>query len=145
MSDDQDTFTGGCRCGTIRYWATGKPLYAVTCHCRDCQYDSGGGPAHGLVFAAADVRFGDREMAIFEAAAASGNITWRGFCPYCGTPVAGGSRGFGNLFIKAGSLDDPSRFTPQAAIWTEAAPHWHMVDPRHPAYPRNPPGAKAGG
>lgn len=140
MSDDQDTFTGGCRCGAIRYRAAGRPLYAVTCHCRHCQYDSGGGPAHGLVFAAEAVQFETGRMTVFEAAADSGNTTWRGFCPDCGTPLAGGSRGAANLFVKAGSLDDPTRFTPQAAIWTEAAPHWHVVDPRHPHFARNPPG-----
>ena len=41
--------TGGCQCGAVRYAITAEPLTAATCHCRDCQYASGGGPAHALL------------------------------------------------------------------------------------------------
>jgi hypothetical protein len=31
-------------------------------------------------------------------------------------------------FIVASSLDDPSAFKPQQAIWTSCAQHWDMLD-----------------
>jgi hypothetical protein len=139
------SFTGGCRCGAIRYRVSGQPVYAVSCHCRDCQYDSGGAPAHGLVFAAEAFTLEQGRLQTYEAAAASGNTAYRSFCPRCGTPVSGGSRGFDRLFVKAGSLDDPSLFTPKLAIWTDDAPAWHRLDPAVPSFPRNPPAANAAG
>ena len=37
--------TGGCLCGKIRYEAEIELFLAIRCHCRDCQYVSGGEPA----------------------------------------------------------------------------------------------------
>jgi hypothetical protein len=46
----KDLRTGGCRCGAIRYEVTGPPVASVACHCRDCQYVSGGGANYAMVF-----------------------------------------------------------------------------------------------
>ena len=35
---------GGCYCGGVRYEADGDPLFKGQCHCRECQYISGGSP-----------------------------------------------------------------------------------------------------
>ena len=32
---------GGCLCGDVRYSATGEPKVISTCHCTDCQKQSG--------------------------------------------------------------------------------------------------------
>jgi hypothetical protein len=36
--------TGGCYCGAVRYEAEGAPLMQAQCHCRECQYITGGSP-----------------------------------------------------------------------------------------------------
>ena len=36
--------TGGCYCGAVRYEAEGQPLMQAQCHCRECQYITGGSP-----------------------------------------------------------------------------------------------------
>src|ERR1700724_2265394 len=54
--------TGECLCGTVRYEAAGNPLFAVLCHCRDCQRASGTGhvPVMGMPKSSFSVR-GERK------------------------------------------------------------------------------------
>ena len=33
---------GGCYCGGLRYQAEGESMFKGQCHCRECQYISGG-------------------------------------------------------------------------------------------------------
>ena len=33
---------GGCYCGEVRYVAEGDPMMQAQCHCRECQYITGG-------------------------------------------------------------------------------------------------------
>jgi hypothetical protein len=35
---------GGCYCGAVRYVAEGDPMLKAQCHCRECQYLTGGAP-----------------------------------------------------------------------------------------------------
>ena len=44
------SYAGGCACGAIRYVATGAPVFANHCQCRDCQKRSGTGHGSYLTF-----------------------------------------------------------------------------------------------
>ena len=44
------TITGRCYCGTIKYEISAEPETAFQCHCRECQYITGGNPNIVMVF-----------------------------------------------------------------------------------------------
>ena len=41
---------GGCYCGNIRYEVDGELQTSFQCHCRECQYITGGNPNVVVVF-----------------------------------------------------------------------------------------------
>jgi hypothetical protein len=91
--------TGGCQCGAVRYRFTtlGK---ASICHCRMCQ------KAFGNYFAplveVEGFEWTRGERGVF----ASSNLSDRGFCRNCGTPL---TLETGDVYeVAVGSLDDPS-------------------------------------
>jgi hypothetical protein len=47
--------TGGCLYSAVRYELSGATQIELSCHCRDCQYVSGGAPAHVIVMRSEDV------------------------------------------------------------------------------------------
>ncbi len=117
-------FSGGCRCGAVRYTSKAAPMFAGHCHCRDCQYASGGGFSTVLLVPAdaVDVKGKTNE---FTVTADNGNQVTRRFCPTCGTPMFSVLSGNPNaLVIKAGTLDDPSWVKPAMHIWTKSAQPW---------------------
>ena len=133
--------TGGCQCGAVRYVLSAAAITAATCHCRDCQYSSGGAPAHALIVPAGTVQVLRGEARQYRYAGGSGREVMRSFCPACGTPLFGGSEGAPYDIVRAGSLDDPEAFRTRASLWTASAPSWHHVAEDAPSFPGNAPGA----
>jgi hypothetical protein len=131
--------TGGCLCGALRYEARGEPLYAGHCYCGDCRKASGSGFVPYMGFAREAISFTGVSRA-FAVRAANGNQAVRNFCPVCGALVFGGLRDSADTFtLYAGSLDDPSRFEPTAAIFTRARPAWAVLPGHLKAYAALPP------
>ena len=121
--------SGGCACGAVRYESTAELMLSGHCQCRACQYASGTGHAsHAMVPKEALTIQG--ELRFWDSPADSGNIVGRGFCPQCGSPVLSRNSGMpDHLFLRAASLDDPSRFVPTMLVYTGRAQPWDRVDP----------------
>jgi hypothetical protein len=131
--------TGGCLCGTVRYELSGAAQMELSCHCRDCQYAAGGGPAHTTIMRAEDVRVTQGKANEYWTVSAKGRRVARLFCQRCGTPLfARNEKHPQYLAVKVGSLDDPSVFRPQANIWTKSAQPWHHLDAAIPRFKENP-------
>jgi hypothetical protein len=102
--------TGGCLCGAVRYELNSAPKLSVSCHCRDCQYVSGGAPAHALIMRAEDVTITQGQVKEYWTLSAKGNRVARIFCEVCGTPLfAKNEKHPEFLPVKVGGLDDPSQ------------------------------------
>lgn len=97
------SFTGGCQCGAVRY-RFAKPGRASICHCRMCQKAMGNYFAPLVEVEGFEWTRGDR------AAYASSNVSERGFCSMCGTPLTLETPTENGLVyeIAIGSLDDPA-------------------------------------
>jgi hypothetical protein len=142
MSDMGTTITGGCLCRAVRYAAAAPPLVARMCFCRDCQYFACGNATVNAAFPAAAVTI-TGPLKDFASIADSGAQMHRGFCPECGVHITSAAAARpGTVFIRVGTLDDPSLATPSAAIWMDSAPRWACLDPSVERVARQPPPLK---
>ena len=124
---EQQKYTGGCLCGALRYEAVGEPMFAGYCYCTDCQKSSGSGFIPFIGFPASAVRFeGASEQS--RSTSARGGEAVRNFCAACHSLVFGAEAGKDDFHtIYAGTLDDPSLFHPQMAIFAASRPHWAPI------------------
>ena len=133
--------TGGCYCGALRYEAEGEPLMRGQCHCRECQYVTGGGPNYFLVMPEAGFTWQKGEPARFRRPDMDNPVT-REFCPHCGTHIATRAPGLpGAIIIKVGSMDEPAQYGhPDLAIYLCDKQAFHQIPEGLPAYQRMPGG-----
>jgi hypothetical protein len=130
--------TGGCLCGAVRYESDGVALFGVLCHCRDCQRSSGSGhvPVMGVAKSSFRVTGETRGHAI---TGGSQLPTIRHFCPTCGSLLFGTPEVIADMVsIYVGSLDDPSVFRPECAIFTRDRWHWDTSGSQLPGYETKP-------
>jgi hypothetical protein len=107
---------GRCYCGSLRYKAEGDALFMAQCHCRECQYVSGGGPNLVIAMPTAGFSYTKGTPKEFSRSDLPNPVT-REFCGECGTHILAKGKALpGTLIIKIGTLDDPSTFAPMMAI-----------------------------
>jgi hypothetical protein len=135
-----DSYTGGCACGAIRYRISAVPLFQNDCQCRDCQHRSGTGHGSYLTFPSKQNVTLEGNAQHSAIAGDSGNLKTHGFCPNCGSPVYLTFAGMPDLFtIHAASLDDPSRYAPQAVTYRVRGQAWDNLNPDLPMFDKMPP------
>ncbi len=119
---------GGCYCGAVRYAAEGEPLLRAQCHCRECQYISGGAPNMVMAMPADGFTYTKAAPREFRRGDLESPVT-REFCSECGTHIVSRAPGMaGAVILKVGTLDDPGIFGgPQMAIFTVDSQSFHQV------------------
>lgn len=123
-------FSGGCICGAVRYEVSAEPMMSAICYCRDCQRSTGSAFASVLVVPKAAFKLTKGELKHFEVTGDSGNKVSRGFCANCGAPIISLLNAMPDVVaVKAGSLDDPSKFAPGASVYMSSAQPWAPVGP----------------
>ncbi len=132
---------GGCYCGALRYEVEGDPLFLGQCHCRECQYTSGGHP--NAVMGMPDANFSYTQGAAkgFQRSDLENPVT-REFCGDCGTPILSRAPSVpGAVLLKVGSFDDPSLYAgPQMVIYTCDKQGFHHVPEGVATFERTPGG-----
>ena len=130
---------GGCNCGSIRYQAEGDALFKGQCHCRECQYISGGSPVLVMVMPEAGFSWTSGSPKGFARSDIEKPVT-REFCPECGTHLTTRVPGMpGAVMLKVGTLDDPSVFGgPDMAIFTIDKQAFHQIPEGIPTFERMP-------
>jgi hypothetical protein len=101
----EETLTGGCQCGAVRF-AVDTPLNrASICHCRMCQKATGS--FFGAFVSGPNLRWTRGAPTRFR----SSNKVVRGFCAACGTPL---TFEWGKLpaELSLGAFDDPGCIRP---------------------------------
>ena len=130
---------GGCYCGALRFEAEGDPLFKGQCHCRECQYISGGHPNAVMGMPAASFRYVKGAPKTFTRSDLEKPVT-REFCAACGTHILARSPSVpGAVLLKVGTFDDPSVYGgPQMVIFTCDKQAFHHVPAGVPAFERRP-------
>jgi hypothetical protein len=129
---------GGCYCGEVRYEAEGEPMLKAQCHCRECQYITGGAPNMFVLMPPQGFKYTKGAPRQFARSDLEKPVT-REFCPDCGTHlVTRPPRPI--VVVKVGTLDDPKQFDgPQMAIYTIDRQAFHQIPEGLPTFERLPP------
>jgi hypothetical protein len=117
---------GGCYCGGVRYVAEGEPVMKAQCHCRECQYITGGSPNMFIAMPVAGFSYTKGTPKQFTRTDIERPVT-REFCPVCGTHLVTRPSRFPVVVVKVGTLDDPSVFKPEMAIYTIDKQPFHEI------------------
>jgi len=131
--------TGGCYCGKIRYEAKGEPVLRGLCHCRECQYISGGGANVALGMPLSGFHYTKGEPKVFERVDLEQPVK-RQFCPDCGTSLASLPPALAEIIVlKVGTLDDPASYgAPDLAMYCTEKQDFHYLPENLPQFDRFP-------
>ena len=131
--------TGRCYCGAVEYQVSGEPQFAAQCHCRECQYITGGAPNMFMAMPLDTFTYTKGAPKGFTRTDIDNAVT-REFCPECGTHLVTKAPAMPNaVILKVGSMDDPSQYPgPQMAIFCVDKQSFHTVPEGVPEFERVP-------
>ena len=129
---------GGCGCGAARYRVTGEPIFVNNCHCRQCQQQTGGTSVFNAFFEAEKIELLSGELSENVLTAGSGGPHIIVRCGQCGIALWSHYPRFGRiaLGLRAGTLDEPASFTPNAAIFVAEKLPWVTLPEGIPHFER---------
>jgi hypothetical protein len=132
MPNNNQPVTGGCHCGTVRYEATGAPLYVPYCHCETCRKTTGAPVVMFVMFKREQVSFTQGERKVYRSSPA----VERTFCPNCGSPISYEGNWGGQTIVEfyVSTLDDPERFVPDRHVFYGERIGWFDVADRLPRF-----------
>lgn len=125
---------GGCSCGAVRYRLASEPLFVHCCHCLNCQRQTGSAFVVNLLLEADRVELlagGPRPV---DVPRDDGSVQRIHRCPACQVAVWSEYVRPDVLFVRAGTLDDPSGVVPDVHIYTRSRVGWVALPESAPAF-----------
>ena len=130
--------SGGCYCGSLRYESVGDIEASIQCHCRECQYITGGNPNVIMIMPLNGFEFVKGVPKTFKRKDIENAVT-RLFCENCGTGIGTKNPNRPNsIILKVGTFDDPSIFKPDIAIFTIDKQKFHYIENGLKSFERRP-------
>lgn len=127
----QQTRSGGCQCGAVRYEVDGAVSHETLCHCTSCRRASAAPVVAWFSVRPDAFRLTQGQLKIFH----SSPVVARGFCAACGTHLTYQRDGLGELDVTTCSLDDPESTPPRDHTFARSALGWAVLDDGLPRYP----------
>lgn len=117
--------TGQCLCGAIKYEVAQAPAICAVCHCKNCQRNGGSAFSTLSGVAKADFSMTGKPKLYEDKDTDSGNTVERYFCGDCGSPLYSALPWQPDtIYLKTGTLDDTSGFSPQFHLWCSTKQGW---------------------
>lgn len=116
---------GGCACGAVRYRLTSAPMFVHCCHCRDCQRQTGSAFVLNALIENDRIErlSGEVEPTLVPTDSDEPHDIYR--CSACRTAVwSDYNRRRVLLFVRVGTLDDPTSLAPDVHIYTRSKLPW---------------------
>jgi hypothetical protein len=134
-------FEGGCYCGALRYRSEGEVLHTGQCHCRECQYSTGGSPNMIMAMPIEGFSYTKGKPIGHTRDDLKDGVT-REFCGKCGTHIGILVPTMPTMvMLRAGTLDEPDRFgIPDIALFLCDKRIFHVVPEGIPTFDKEPPG-----
>jgi hypothetical protein len=129
-----NTREGGCACGAVRYRLSSEPLFVHCCHCLNCQRQTGSAFVINLLIEADRVESlaGDPQPVDVPRDDGSTQRIFR--CSTCQVAVYSDYGRPEVLFVRGGTLDEPSGVRPDVHIFTKSKVDWVTLPDGVPAF-----------
>ena len=122
--EKNESLTGRCICGQVKYRITEKPLFTQACHCKDCKIITGS--SYVINTSVLDnTLIIEGEVASTELKAGSGATSNAYFCTKCGTYIyTDYESAVGRLNVRTKTLNNSNEYPPQVHIFTKDKDSW---------------------
>ena len=126
---------GGCACGAVRYRLASEPMFVHCCHCLNCQRQTGSAFVINLLIESDRVELLVRRAAAGRRAARRHGDPQRIYrCADCQVAVYERVQDWPEiLFVRGGTLDEPSSVEPDIHIFTRSKLPWVTLPEGVPA------------
>lgn len=130
----QQTLTGSCLCGALRYSVTGEPSRFYHCHCSRCRKATGTGHATNLFLDNGTLTWTGDTALIKRYKVPEAERFTRTFCTQCGGPLPAEIPSMNLVFVPAGTLDLEPAIGPQANIFFGSRTAWSCTGDGIPCF-----------